>query len=104
MDRLAAFLDRIREYRLPVVASLWPLTSLRNAEYLANEVPGLYVPPAVLDRMRQAQSRGTEADEGHAIARELLTAVRPLVQGVQIVAPFGQIAPAAALARHAHAD
>lgn len=101
VERLTAFLERIRDYAIPVIASIWPLTSLRTAEFLANEVPGVFVPPAILERMRAAQQRGTEASEGHAIAREVLAAVRPLVQGVQLVAPFGQIAPALALAPHA---
>jgi methionine synthase I (cobalamin-dependent)/5,10-methylenetetrahydrofolate reductase len=102
-DPLAAFLERIRQFRVPVLASLWPLISLRNAEFLANEVPGVHVPPAVLDRMRAAQARGSEAAaaEGLAIAREVLETIRPMVQGVQIVAPFGEFAPALALAREA---
>jgi homocysteine S-methyltransferase len=102
-EPLAAFLERIRDFRIPVVASLWPLTSLRNAEFLANEVPGVHVPASVLERMRAAEDRGPEAAaaEGLAIAREVLAAIRPLVQGVQIVAPGGEIGPALALAREA---
>lgn len=102
-DPLAAFLERIRQFRVPVLVSLWPLISLRNAEFLANEVPGVRVPPAVLDRMRAAQARGSEAAaaEGLAIAREVLETIRPMVQGVQIVAPFGEFAPALALAKDA---
>jgi len=102
-DPLAVFLDRVREFRIPVLASLWPLTSLRTAEYLANEVPGVQVPATVLERMRAAQTRGREAAaaEGLAIAREVLEVIRPLVQGVQIVAPFGEIGPALEMAREA---
>jgi hypothetical protein len=57
----------------------------------------------VIERMRAADARGPEAAgaEGLAIARETLAAVQPLVQGVQIVAPAGEIAPALALAREA---
>ena len=102
-EPLAAFLERVRDFRVPVVASLWPLTSLRNAEALANEVPGVHVPAAVIERMRAAETHGSgaAAAEGLAIARELLAAIRPLVQGVQIVAPGGDMAPALALARDA---
>jgi len=98
---LAAFLDRVRDFRIPVLASIWPLASLRTAEYLANEVPGVQVPSAVIERMRAAQARGREAAaaEGLAIAREVLAAIHPLVQGVQIVAPFGEIGPALTLAK-----
>ena len=78
---------------MPFVAGLWPLVSLRNAEFLANEVPGVTVPPGVIARMRAAQERGKEAAqaEGVAIAREMLTRVRPLVQGAQVSAPFGRV-------------
>jgi methionine synthase I (cobalamin-dependent)/5,10-methylenetetrahydrofolate reductase len=100
-ESLAAFLERVRDFRIPVLASVWPLTSVRVAEYLENEVPGVRVPGAVIERMRRAQERGhaAAAAEGLVIAREVLAAIRPLVQGVQIVAPFGEIAPALTLAR-----
>ncbi len=88
-----AFLGRIGEFRIPVVAGIWPLVSLRNAEFLANEVPGVSVPPEVIARMRRAQERGKEAAvaEGVAIARELLARIRPMVQGAQVSAPLGRV-------------
>ena len=78
--------------RPPVVAGVWPLVSARNAEFLANEVPGVTVPEAVLERMRRASARSKEhgVQEGIAIARETLARVRGLVQGVQVSAPFGR--------------
>ena len=79
--------------RVPVIASLWPLTSLRNAEFLGNEVPGLHVPGSIIERMRRAQAQGGEAAqaEGVRIAQEMFEAVRGVVQGVQVSAPFGRI-------------
>lgn len=93
LDQLDAFLERTAGFRLPVVAGIWPLISLRNAEFLANEVPGVSVPRAVLDRMRRASERGKEAAlaEGVAMAREMLAAVRQRVQGVQVAAPLGRV-------------
>ncbi len=87
------FLDRIAGWEIPVVAGIWPLVSLRNAEFLANEVPGVRVPPEVLERMRRASGQGREAAlaEGVAIAREMLEAVRGRVGGVQVSAPFGRV-------------
>ena len=58
--------------------------SLRDAEYMANEVPGVRVPARLVDRMRLADEAGRAAEEGIAIAREIVAAVRPLVSGVQI--------------------
>jgi methionine synthase / methylenetetrahydrofolate reductase(NADPH) len=92
VDQLDRFLRTVAEARVPVIAGIWPLISARNAEFLANEVPGVTVPETVLRRMRAANERSKEhaLAEGIAIAREVLTAVRPLVQGVQVSAPFGR--------------
>jgi len=81
---------------VPFVAGLWPLVSLRNAEFLANEVPGVTVPDAILARMRKAQDSGKDAAlaEGVQVAREMLERVRPMVQGAQVSAPFGRVAVA----------
>ncbi|HTR20192.1 MAG TPA: bifunctional homocysteine S-methyltransferase/methylenetetrahydrofolate reductase [Gemmatimonadales bacterium] len=91
--QLEAFLRRVESYRIPIVAGIWPLVSLRNAEFLANEVPGVSVPPEVLQRMSRAQEGGKEKAlaEGVAIAREMLARVRGVVQGVQVSAPFGKV-------------
>jgi len=101
-DQLETFLRRIEGARIPVVAGLWPLVSLRNAEFLANEVPGVSVPAEVLARMRRAQSRGKEAAlaEGVAIAREMLERLRPMVRGVQVSAPFGRASVALEVLAH----
>ena len=92
-EQLERFLARIEEFRIPIVAGIWPLVSLRNAEFLANEVPGVSVPDSVLDRMRTAQDQGKEASlaEGVSIAREMLARVRHMVQGAQVSAPFGRV-------------
>jgi methionine synthase I (cobalamin-dependent)/5,10-methylenetetrahydrofolate reductase len=91
--QLETFLGSIEDVRIPVVAGIWPLVSARNAEFLANEVPGVTVPPEVLQRMRRASDKSKEhaLAEGIAIARESLERVRGAVQGVQVSAPFGKI-------------
>ncbi|MES2123573.1 MAG: bifunctional homocysteine S-methyltransferase/methylenetetrahydrofolate reductase [Gemmatimonadota bacterium] len=93
LRQLEAFLPRVEQYGVPIVAGIWPLVSLRNAEFLANEVPGITVPDAVLTRMRRASDRGKEAAlaEGIAIAQEMLAAVRGTVAGAQVAAPMGRV-------------
>jgi homocysteine S-methyltransferase len=92
-DQLERFLERITHVRIPVVAGIWPLVSVRNAEFLANEVPGVTVPASVIARMRAANERSKDhaVAEGIAIAREMLDRVRDAVQGVQVSAPFGKV-------------
>jgi homocysteine S-methyltransferase len=79
--------------RIPVVAGIWPLVSARNAEFLANEVPGVIVPEEVLSRMRRASERSKDhaVAEGIAIAREMLQRVHGSVRGIQVSAPFGKV-------------
>jgi len=93
LDQLDRFLKRVEQHRLPIVAGIWPLVSLRNAEFLANEVPGITIPGAILDRMRRASDGGKEAGlaEGVRIAREMLAAVRDRVGGAQVSAPMGRV-------------
>ena len=93
VPQLETFLRRVEQFGIPVVAGIWPLISLRNAEFLANEVPGVVVPAEVLERMRKAQEKGKEAAlaEGVAIAREMFQRVKGMVQGVQVSAPFGRV-------------
>ena len=93
LDQLDRFLKRVEQFRIPIVAGLWPLVSLRNAEFLANEVPGVTVPAEVLERMRRASAGGKDAAlaEGVKISREMLAAVADRVQGVQVSAPLGRV-------------
>ncbi len=86
---LENFLRRIEGFRLPLIAGIWPLTSYRNAEFMVNELR-VPVPEAFLERMKKAGSGDAARAEGVAIAREMVRLVRPMVQGVQLSAPFGR--------------
>ncbi len=92
-EALDRFLDRVDGSRIPIVAGIWPLLSLRNAEFLANEVPGVRLPDAVVERMRQAEASGEDAalTEGVTLALEMIEAVRGLVHGFHIHAPRSRI-------------
>ncbi len=90
---LEEFLRRIEHCRIPVVAGIWPLVSARNAEFMKNELR-VSVPDSILQRMSSRSSPEAAREEGIAIAREMLVAVRGLVQGAQISAPQGKYSSA----------
>ena len=90
---LETFVRRIEHCRIPVIAGIWPLVSVRNAEFMKNELR-VSVPDAILNRMAKAASPEAARAEGVAIAREMLAAVRDRVQGAQISAPLGRYASA----------
>jgi homocysteine S-methyltransferase len=90
-EALFHFLDFAAPLGIPVIAGIWPLKSLRNAEFMANEVPGVRVPQEVLERMARWTSAEDQLKEGLAIAREIIERVRPAVRGLQLSAPLGQV-------------
>ncbi len=88
---LEDFLRRIEGFRIPVIAGIWPLTSVRNAEFMKNDLR-VSMPDEILARMAAAPDKDAALAEGVAIAREMLESVRGYVQGVQVSAPFGKYA------------
>jgi methionine synthase I (cobalamin-dependent)/5,10-methylenetetrahydrofolate reductase len=86
---LEQFLRRIEGFRIPVIAGIWPLTSLRNAEFMKNDLK-LSVPDEIFARMGAANGKEAAFAEGLKIAQEMLGAVRAQVQGVQVSAPFNK--------------
>jgi methionine synthase / methylenetetrahydrofolate reductase(NADPH) len=93
--QLERFLGRLEKegLHIPIIAGIWPLVSARNAEFLANEVPGVVVPDEILGRMRRASAIGKEegVEEGIRIAQEMLVEARSAIRGVQVSAPFGKV-------------
>ncbi len=94
MRLLEQFLRRIEGFRIPVIAGIWPLTSLKNALFMRDELK-VSMPAEVLDRMARHTEKEAMLAEGLGIAQEMLAGVRGAVQGVQVSAPFGKYAAAA---------
>jgi len=86
---LESFIERTKDHRIPVIAGIWPLTSLRNAEFMKNDLR-VSMPEEIMLRMAQADTPEAARREGILIAQEMLEAVKPFVQGVQVSAPFGR--------------
>jgi methionine synthase I (cobalamin-dependent)/5,10-methylenetetrahydrofolate reductase len=85
---LRSFLERLGPIDVPVIVGIMPLQSSRHAEFIHNELAGVFVPEDVRERMRRAGENGTA--EGLAHAAELLEECRPYVQGVYLVPSFGR--------------
>lgn len=85
------FVSKISHYHLPIIAGLWPLSSIRNAEFMNNEVPGCYVPENILKRLRDVRdSKDKSLNEGINIAIEILDKIKEFINGIQISVPFGR--------------
>jgi homocysteine S-methyltransferase len=80
------------DFKLPVLMGIMPLYNFKHARFLHNEVPGINIPDAILQRMSDAIDA---PQEGVNIAQELFKEIRPLVQGAYIVPAFGRYSLAA---------
>ncbi len=88
---LFRFLEAIETFQIPVIAGIWPFTSLKNAEFMANEVPGVVVPHRLLERMSAAKTQQQGRAIGVEIARELIAQINDCVAGFAVSAPFGNV-------------
>jgi homocysteine S-methyltransferase len=78
--------------KIPIFIGVLPLVSIRNAEFLHNEIPGMQIPKDVMDRMGKASSQKAQVATGLAIAKEALLAARSMkgIDGAYIFPPFGR--------------
>jgi homocysteine S-methyltransferase len=93
------FLQKTAHCRVPIVVGLWVFESALNAEFMANEVPDVVVPDALVARMRAASGPDAALDEGTRIARELLTSLHPMSAGAIVFAPQDESERALAVLR-----
>jgi methylenetetrahydrofolate reductase (NADPH) len=69
-----------------ILAGVTPLKSLKMAQYMDKEVPGIFVPKKLMDRMEAAGNQAEE--EGVQIALELIQAIKGLqgINGIHLMA------------------
>ncbi len=89
---LLDFFERIKDVpKIPFFVGIMPLVSLRNAEFLHNEVPGMQVPDDIMQKMQAAKSKDAQKQVGIKAAKQALLAAKELneVQGTYIFPPLG---------------
>ena len=92
-EALIKFIEKMRSKQIttPLIAGVWPLGSLRNAEFMRTEVPGVVIPDEIMLRMGKSPEKELQRAEGIAIAIKTMKKIRPYIQGIQVSAPFGNV-------------
>ena len=85
LDSLLRMVTALEGTGAPLLLSVTPLRSFEEADYLANEVPGVTIPPDTLRAMERA-GRGAARAVGIDLAACLLHEARKLVSGVIVTA------------------
>lgn len=83
------FLKRNKDFKIPVLVGILPLTSYRSAEFLHNEVPGMNIPKNIREKMKKAEISNKAKETGIEIARDALLKMKDVADGVYIMAPVG---------------
>ncbi len=93
LNALYRFLEHIDKYniKIPIIAGIWPLLSFRNAQFMNNEVPGVFIPDEIMKRMAEPTNADDARKVGIEIARDMVDRLGDAVQGIQVSAPFGRV-------------
>lgn len=91
-DSFLRWKDKIGKNYRPQLVGIWPLISLRNAEFMANEVPGVRVPEWVLSEMAKSQDNKEDAiKRGVEISSKVIERLAAEAEGFVISAPLGKV-------------
>ncbi|HEX9023364.1 MAG TPA: methylenetetrahydrofolate reductase [Geobacteraceae bacterium] len=82
-QRLSLFCDTVRPLGVKVIAGILVVKSARMADFINRNIPGLKVPPTVIERLKGANE---PAVEGVRIALELAGQFRDICDGIHIMA------------------
>jgi methylenetetrahydrofolate reductase (NADPH) len=79
------FMKRVEKFKAPVMAGIIPLKSAGSARFMNANVAGVRVPDALIEKM-EATAKEDRARTGIQIAADLIKQMKPMCQGVHIMA------------------
>lgn len=98
-ELLDVFLARIASLNIRFILGIIPLRTIRHAEFLHYEVPGMSIPAWVRERLAAASSTDEATAIGVELAVDMLAAVHQRVHGVYLMPPFKKYAIAVDILR-----
>ena len=82
---LETFIKKVAHFKVPIVVGITLLKSVGMARYVNKHVEGASIPDSIIDKLMRASDKREASIE---IATDLIKALRPLCQGIQII-PIG---------------
>ena len=79
------FIKRVEKFNVPVMAGIIPLKTAAMAKYMNASVAGVHVPDDLIAKM-EAVAKEDRAKTGIQIAADLIKQMKPMCQGVHIMA------------------
>ena len=71
-----------------ILIGITPLKTLKMAKYMDREIPGVFIPKHIINRLENAEAKGGVQEEGILIAVELIDKIKNLkvVNGIHLMA------------------
>ena len=79
------FVEKVREFKKPILAGIIPVKSAKMARYMNEKVPGIHVPDSIIEAMEKSSNPEESCIE---ITAKIIRDIKPLVQGIHIM-PIG---------------
>jgi len=86
VDQIKRFIDAVKPDGVAILAGIIPLKSEKSGPWLNANLPGVVVPPDMLEAMDQAGRNGTARETGIELSARVVNEMRGLCQGVHIMA------------------
>jgi methylenetetrahydrofolate reductase (NADPH) len=86
VDQIKRFIDAVKPDGVAVLAGIIPLKSEKSGPWLNANLPGVVVPPDMLEAMDEAAARGVARERGIELAARVVREMRGLCQGVHMMA------------------
>lgn len=100
-EKIKEIYEATKHLNVPIFIGIMPLTSLKNAEFLHNEVPGIKLSDEIIERMRAFDGDKEKSQQtGIEIAKELIDTALRYFNGIYLITPFLRYEMTADLARY----
>ncbi len=83
---LDTYQDEFGRLEIPLLVGLLPLASVRHANFLQQEVPGIIIPSQIIQRIQASGEKS--AQTGIAVTVDVIEQIRSQVQGVYLMPAF----------------
>jgi 5,10-methylenetetrahydrofolate reductase len=78
------FMRKVEGFKVPILAGIIILKSVKMAKYMNENIPGINVPENMIKELESAKKQSPP--KGVDIAKRLIKEIRPLCQGIHIMA------------------
>ena len=88
VERIRAIKEKVDT---KILCGIMPLVSYKNARFIKNEMPQIYVPEEIMNRYHPEMSREEAEEVGAEIAREVIQMLEPIADGYYLMLPFNRV-------------